>query len=48
MKNRKVAVVCGIVGAVAGIAAGIGKIISVQKQKEEKKPWDKPGRDWEV
>lgn len=47
MKNRKVAVVCGIVGAVAGIAAGIGKLIAI-KRVEEKKPWDKPGRDWEV
>ena len=48
MKNRKVAVVCGIVGAVAGIAVGVGKIIAMRKPKEEKKPWDKPGRDWEV
>ena len=47
MKNRKAFVVCGIVGAVAGIAAGIGKIIA-NKRVEEKKPWDKPGRVWEA
>lgn len=47
MNNRKVAVACGVFGVIAGIAVGISKIIA-KKPKEEKKPWDKPGRDWEV
>lgn len=41
-----------LVVAVVGIGAGatyLGKkIYHKLKKKEEPKPWDKPGRDWEV
>ena len=47
MNKRKVFVVGAVIGIVTGVAAGISKIIA-NKQVEEKKPWDKPGRDWEV
>lgn len=48
MNKRKVFVVGAVIGIVAGVAAGISKVIAINKQVEEKKPWDKPGRDWEV
>lgn len=47
MKNRKVAVACGVAGAIAGIAVGIGKAIA-DKRRREKYPWNKPGRVWEA
>jgi hypothetical protein len=47
MNKRKVFVVGAVIGIVAGVAAGISKVIA-NKQVEEKKTWDKPGRDWEV
>jgi hypothetical protein len=40
-----------LVVAAFGIGAGavyLGKKIYRKLKKEEKKPWDKPGRDWEV
>lgn len=46
MEKRKIAVVCGVVGALAGIAVGVTKIIN--KQRQGKYPYDKPERVWEA
>ena len=49
MDKRKIAVVCGVVGAVTGIAVGATKYIKQKRQKDlEKYPWNKPGRVWEA
>lgn len=47
MNKRKVFVVSAVIGIVAGVAAGISKVVAI-KHVEEKKPWDKPGRVWEA
>lgn len=49
MEKRKVAVVCGVVGALSGVVVGVTKVIKHKRQKDlEKYPWNKPGRVWEA
>lgn len=47
MEKRKVAVICGVAGAIVGVTAGVAKLI-VKKQEGERKPEEKPGRVWEA
>jgi hypothetical protein len=49
MDKRKIAVVCGVTGAIAGVVLGVAEVIKKKRQKDlEKYPWNKPGRVWEA